>query len=238
MGKKREDKEELHGLEDALRLQELEDGWIAAAVPDVSHTVDVKVATLHGRPEIVGMRLRPATFGSLFEDPSMKTSAVSADLLWKFQRHREEKFILQAETPVVTVSLLRRIPLGRILSAILVWRGADADKLLESRASLKWKRQLTDEHLIWVAELYQGAVMFGKAPLNVIGQRGKVPRSTAAYWVRKARERGFLGYPSAPGKAGFAASESPWQSVPRQKGGRPLSARAEEAARRAKQKKR
>lgn len=63
---------------------------------------------------------------------------------------------------------------------------------------------LTDENLRQVAELYRAAIKRGDPPTQMVAEAMHVARSTAARWVGKARERGFLG-PSMRGRAGEAS---------------------------------
>jgi transposase-like protein len=63
-----------------------------------------------------------------------------------------------------------------------------------------------DDHYQAVAEAYRGAP---DAPLKTIGQRWGVSRATASKWVREARDREHLGYPTRRGVAGATAAKSP-----------------------------
>jgi hypothetical protein len=54
-----------------------------------------------------------------------------------------------------------------------------------------------------VAELYPTAVAHGDPPDEAIARAMHASRSSAARWVRMARERGFLG-PALKGRAGEA----------------------------------
>jgi Family of unknown function (DUF6214) len=62
---------------------------------------------------------------------------------------------------------------------------------------------VTDERLREVATRYRAAVERGDPPTQTIGDEMHASRPTAARWVQKARERGFLG-PAVPGRAGEA----------------------------------
>lgn len=54
-----------------------------------------------------------------------------------------------------------------------------------------------------VAEAYRAAQRQGVGPVPFIAAEAGVPRTTAGYWVREARRRGYLG-PATHGKAGEA----------------------------------
>jgi hypothetical protein len=60
---------------------------------------------------------------------------------------------------------------------------------------------VTDERLQAVADLYRKAIEEGQPPTREIADSMHVGRSTAARWVAKARERGYLG-PAIQGRAG------------------------------------
>jgi hypothetical protein len=65
-------------------------------------------------------------------------------------------------------------------------------------------RRLTDERLEEVARTYRDAVARGTPPIESIkAQFAPLPHSTAQRWVKRARERGFLG-PAIRGLAGEA----------------------------------
>lgn len=64
-------------------------------------------------------------------------------------------------------------------------------------------RPLTDEHLQEVAAEYRRVIASDeRAPMLYLADIYGVSRSTVDYWVRKARERGYLGPSPGPGKAG------------------------------------
>lgn len=66
---------------------------------------------------------------------------------------------------------------------------------------------VTDERLEAVADFYRKAMEEGKPPTREIADSMHVARSTAARWVSKARERGFLG-PARRGRAGEQPDQS------------------------------
>jgi hypothetical protein len=52
---------------------------------------------------------------------------------------------------------------------------------------------ITDKQLTQVADLYRAAIEHGDPPTQTVAEQMRIPRSTAARWVTKARERGHLG---------------------------------------------
>ena len=63
---------------------------------------------------------------------------------------------------------------------------------------------LTEEDLAKVAEIYRTAVAHGDPPDEAIAHAMHASRSTAARWVRKARDVGLLG-DAVPGRSGEAS---------------------------------
>ncbi len=50
----------------------------------------------------------------------------------------------------------------------------------------------TTRALKWVAYLYRVALIFGESPVRTVALGLGLPKSTAARWVTRARDRGFL----------------------------------------------
>jgi hypothetical protein len=82
--------------------------------------------------------------------------------------------------------------------------GGERDAL-EERFGRRPRRgsPITDANLNAVAERYREALERGDPPTQSVARELNVARSTAARWVTKARERGFLG-PALQGRAGEA----------------------------------
>jgi hypothetical protein len=80
----------------------------------------------------------------------------------------------------------------------------DADeyeRFLEGARQPRRGATLTDDHLEQVAAMYRRAIELGDPPTRTIADRMYVARATAARWVGKAREKGFLG-PAMRGRGG------------------------------------
>jgi len=131
----------------------------------------------------------------------------------------------RASREPVTTDILRSIPIARILARAMenpfmffkIGEGPEGRKRLElpgeaERAKLyarhvEGARQprrgspITDENLRQVAGLYRAAMERGDPPTQTVADAMGVPRSTAARWVAKARERDLLG-PSLRGRPG------------------------------------
>ena len=69
--------------------------------------------------------------------------------------------------------------------------------------------RLPPQHFEEVAQVYRRALELGKSPLRAVEQAFHVSRPGASKYVRQARERGLLGYPSGPGVAGANPPASP-----------------------------
>lgn len=77
------------------------------------------------------------------------------------------------------------------------------ERFVEGARRPRQGSRVDDETLSQVADLYRAAVAAGDPPTAMIGKTMNASRSTAARWVTKARERGFLG-PALRGRAGEA----------------------------------
>lgn len=126
----------------------------------------------------------------------------------------------EGESRPVTASVLRSIPLGRILGNIAekrveslkdsVRRGPD--KEAAARALPKYERSLPISgrrptydrgHFVAVAKVYSHAYAEGAAPTKAVAQHFHVTPSAAAKWVARARGLGLLG-PTQQRRAGGA----------------------------------
>lgn len=102
--------------------------------------------------------------------------------------------------PPITGELIRKIPVQRIVKVAariasgtldesgevtpLRFTDADIERLVKAGAS--------DETLLAVAQIYATASLIGDPQAkNVAGVLG-IPLSTAGYWIRRAKDRGFL----------------------------------------------
>jgi hypothetical protein len=133
--------------------------------------------------------------------------------------------VLASDESGITTETLRGVPVARLLrlgttAALMKYeRSADGDVIGFARTDNEEKRQfyqrysqarrpkqgsaITDEQLEQVATVYRRAVEDGKRPTEIVGETMNVARSTAARWITRARERGFLG-PALRGRAGEA----------------------------------
>jgi hypothetical protein len=59
----------------------------------------------------------------------------------------------------------------------------------------------TDRALQWVAHLYLYAMAISMNPAKTVEERLKLSHSTAARWIRLARQKGYLGPSEGPGRA-------------------------------------
>lgn len=143
-------------------------------------------------------RARELGTGTLGEDES----TISGELLRTIPVAR-----LVREAVTAAMNKVRELPDGRVVP--LITDQGDRDEFYASFAGgMRQPRRgspLSDDHLRRVADLYRAALERGDPPTQTIADEFPVPlaRSTAAKWVMKARERGFLG-PAMQGKAGEA----------------------------------
>jgi hypothetical protein len=131
--------------------------------------------------------------------------------------------------PAITSDLLRRVPVARYLREttdfaarrVVVRRsGSRVLRLLydpetpDDRAALKAvaatypaaaqtrrRARKTDDDWRQVARVYRNALSLGQHPTRAVQEHFHIARPTAARWVMRARERGFLGR-AERGKAG------------------------------------
>ena len=107
-------------------------------------------------------------------------------------------------TPV-TSDGLRAIPIAAIVERVMAavvkfgamperhsFSAQTSDPYVVWRAEESGRREMSKEHLISVADVYSLALALGQNPLEVVADVLKASTSTAARWVRKAREHGML----------------------------------------------
>ncbi|MHB1511488.1 MAG: hypothetical protein ACYCST_12110 [Acidimicrobiales bacterium] len=201
-----------------MLICQLDDGWYAVQVPGIPHVVDLLIDDVLGRPEVVGLRLRPARASHYFSgqqpltyDPEMGPGTVPASEFWRWDADSCAEFIAAHEHPAVTGELLRSLPLGAIKQAVLV-RRSDPFGFIGGESRTAAGGGLSDAFLKQVADAYRAAVAAGLPPLVTIARNEDVSKAAASKWVGMARKRGLLGYPASPGRAGFTEDKSPWRA--------------------------
>jgi hypothetical protein len=127
------------------------------------------------------------------------------DLELEFRNGRYEVTALIARRkkggPEVTGEGLRQLPVKAIVREATRKLPPAAFVLAISRPSRDLFRRVNDEALGIVSVVYRAALEEAKPPTQTLADYLGMPRSTAARWIARARERGFLG-PATPGKAG------------------------------------
>lgn len=109
----------------------------------------------------------------------------------------------------ITSRLLRALPLGAVREKAL-GQTALSVTLGPIGPPSQGPQPVPLAKLEQVAAIYRDAVDHGsRKPLSAIGDALGVKRSTAAKYVRLARERGLMGWPSRDGKPGYSEPESP-----------------------------
>jgi hypothetical protein len=113
----------------------------------------------------------------------------------------------------VTTELLRDTPVGSFISATLNIPGSDGHIFRElpnpdNVEPWGWtppkdlsKEGPTDRALQWVAHLYLYAMAVSLPPAKGVEDTLGLTHSTAARWIRLARQKGYLGPSEGPGRA-------------------------------------
>lgn len=102
--------------------------------------------------------------------------------------------------PEVTGELIRSIPVGRVLRAGALRANSLFGSPHADAAKIRGQGP-TDESLRVVASVYRMALAVRDDPTSAVTNALKLPRPTAARWVKSARQRGFLG-PTEERRAG------------------------------------
>ncbi len=191
----------MRSKKEPFQVRQLDDCWWAVAVPGVGHVIDVLLEPVNGRPEVVGLRVRPASWVNYFAgeplpyDPDTETAGdVPAKKFWDWERRQKAEFLETQEHPVITVEVLRALPLGRIRDSVLEV-SSSVEFLFRGKAPSKLDAGggLSDQFLQRIAEMYEGLRSAGnRHPLVTIAEREHVSRATANKWVGRARDRGLL----------------------------------------------
>jgi hypothetical protein len=107
--------------------------------------------------------------------------------------------------PPITSEALHAVPVRRLIRENLSKRlrllGTPGSQAATWDPALLREQGPTDWTLEAVAFVYRTAVMLDEPPVLAVRDHFGIPRPTAARWVEKARQRGFLG-PAAPGRSG------------------------------------
>ena len=171
-----------------------ESGWVVVPIGELPHEVQAFVADVDGVPQLIGLRIEPHA-AWLASDELRRRPSILAGSLGK------------GVDPTITADLMRRLPL-RLLRDSAAQVGAPEEihpLAINRRPTDPWP----DEHFNLVADTYRAAT---SAPLRAIQAKWSVSRPTASNWVRTARERGLLGWPSRRGVAGASATKTPFKS--------------------------
>lgn len=169
-------------LEGHPRVGVLEDGWWRVSLPELPWEVELRVARVDGVPRILGLRITPA------------------------RRHTggdELRPGLKVRDVVISTESVRRLPLARMLRAVLSVQEGDLKRASKELGVVERGRgaQWPDEHYRLVAGVYRAAVNAGRPPNPAICARWEVSRAAASKWIRRARDLGYIG-PPLPGRAG------------------------------------
>lgn len=183
------------------------DGYLEIFFPYPAVRVAVLVEDVEGRPEIVGLEVKPVR--EIRTELAEEWAKVSEAL-----RPRRSKE-MEREVPFVLKSdILRQLPLRQLRDIYLmeVANGKIDFQLLNPTVE-HGPKPPSDELVRAVAETYSQALTSGTPILAAIQARHHIARATATKYIRLAREAGYLGWPSKKGSAGIGATKSPFTRV-------------------------
>ena len=207
-----------------FQIGELSDGWWAVKVPGVAHVVDLRLEEVGGQPEVVGLRIRPASLADFFAEPPQYDpdtggpSEFRVAELWAWEQDQRDKFIGEHDRPAVTVEMLRSLPLGQMKQEVLTKRN-DPWSVGTSVSRVDAGGGLSEGFLRSVAERYEKAAASGLSPRAVISREEGVSKAAVSKWIGRARGLGLLGYPERPGRTGYTEDSSPWKETRRSESG-------------------
>lgn len=170
-----------------------EDGWVTVIFGHPKLQVSVKIAEVDGLPQVEGLRVEP--------------------LIETMVRGRTAFSFLGVPGPdpkpvAITSRLLRALPLRAVREAALRQPPISAT-LGPVGPPSQGPQPVPVAKLEQVAAIYRDAVDHDRDPNPAIQVALGVKRATAAKYVRLARERKLMGWPTCDGKPGYAAAESP-----------------------------
>lgn len=183
----------------------LDDGWLGFDLSDFG-SVEVALADIDGAPEIVGLRLDIDPRFYAVEDRQVADLPASERRRWALDRRAAQG----QSTRGLNNAVLRRLPMEALRRAAAAYVAGQSpwDELGREVANPRGKR-LPEQHFEQVAQVYRRALALGKPPLRAVEQAFHVSRPGASKYVRQARERGLLGYPTRRGVPGADAATSP-----------------------------
>ncbi len=162
-------------------------------------------AEVDGRAEVIGVNIR--SYEQVFGD--LKSGTAEAEPM-----HPSGFATMNAAT-------WRALPIGQIINRARRSHKKSLERIAERTPQLMDDKRREDlkalqgersgsrgrprlygpDHYAKVAEFYRTAWRAGRAPTTAVAKRWRVEPSTAAKWVKRAREEGLLGE-TTPGKAG------------------------------------
>ncbi len=178
-------------------------GWVSVDFPEQSLTVSVRTAEVDGLPQVVGLRVEqtwevPGDAPQVLQDFAARLNALVA---------QEGGLLPTAITP----RKLRALPLGQVRETALRHRpGLFSAGAPDWGAPSRGPQPVPLAKLERVAAIYRDSVDHGQKPIPAICQEFGIKRQTALSYVRRARDRGLLGWPLRAGKPGYKADRSPW----------------------------
>lgn len=198
------------------------DGWVRLISDPPRVDLEVKVATIGGRPELVGLRLDvPSTERGLFHDP--RTGLTSLAPTTTTAMLAEEGY---GGPVAITKILLRDLPLKAIKVAALSVNPYLFEPHPVAATRGRGPAPLPDSRFQQVAAIYKTAVDHAESPIRAIQNAYGLSWSGARRYAQVAEDRGFLGRPTRRGMPRGAPDASaadyarqhpraPWTGGPR-----------------------
>ena len=172
--------------------------WISTPFDGLPWDIEVKGGRVNGVWQIIGLKIE--CLGGVLdltgERPRTEIEVDPKDI-----------------DPTITTDLLRQLPLRQLRKMVELWEERDIDPesllrrdVLEPFTTERPPGGWGDDHYQRVADAYRNAK---QAPTQAIADRWNVSRAAASKWIKEARKRRLLGYPTRIGVAGASAKKSP-----------------------------
>lgn len=101
--------------------------------------------------------------------------------------------------PDIDAAMLRSLSMARIMDGVSGQLGKTADQLSDgdhviARLQIRARDEDTglDERLATVSRIYAREVLSGRKPAQAVREELKAPSSTVGYWVRRAKDLGYI----------------------------------------------
>ncbi|MGA9774567.1 MAG: DUF6214 family protein [Candidatus Dormiibacterota bacterium] len=181
--------------------------WAQVSCDQPPVDLGVKIESVDGAPQVVGLYI-----GHLGSQP---VEGVPSEVRELFAMLSKVDMDTGQPWPqvVLTANLLRSLPIGAIKRAALAHRRRGFG-LAPVGSPGKGPAPLPDARFQEAADIYRAAVKVGESPILAVQTAYGLKRAGARRYIRIARDRGFLGWHSKSGVAGFEAESAPYRRKP------------------------